>query len=183
MFKGILKMIAGGIMCLAMPAAIISGIVIGTTANVGEKREEKEALLDKYRLTQEFKDERTAQSQKYLEALNQGYITPNEYIEKLEELESVSYAESKIIENGNQEFLLQLSEINKKIEKAQEQENNGFLLGFLGGLGGTFVSVGGSLLVPVGYKEFQREKQMKKNAQQTSRTKKFKKDDERIIDI
>ena len=120
MKKGIIKKVAKYTLA-GMGALAVAGLVgVVTTLNMKKDLEaEKETLLDRYRITQEFKDEVDKQMAYYEEGYQLGILTKDQFDEKVDYLVTSEFVEEAIGRGPIIEYQQKLGEINEKIDNCE----------------------------------------------------------------
>lgn len=148
--KGIVKTTIKYVLGAMAAVGLITGTTISLTAGDRLKKveEQKTSLLNKYRVTEEYKSALLSELD-YLElGLKQGVITKEAFDEKADYLYTDEYVEKTIVKGESIVYQNQLAQLNEAKDNASKMSTSGCLF-FVGGL----ASLAGAAFVAVNNKE------------------------------
>ena len=124
------------------PLMALAGLITGMCQSTEKEEGKKEALLNKYRLTQEFKDEVDSRADYYEQGYQQGIITKDEYDEKMDYFLTDDFVQELIEASEDSEYKTELAQIQTKLD----EENTVRTFSFIGIATGALMTIVGSTI-------------------------------------
>lgn len=126
--KGILKA-AGGVLLVMAP---VLSFLVGTSLIVYglpfKAEKQKRELIEEYKQSEEVQEIKEDLQEEYIAKLEKGELSQDEYMKKVDEIESTSVTEEFVVTYGGEEINDKMNRINKELEEMERKRITGIVM-------------------------------------------------------